>query len=109
MIVDRVCRLNINDGVRNLNNDMYLIHPYKSIGQLRLNSSSEEIENFLGKSDIQRDSSSEYVTKLYGDGTTVSYKDNLACFIGIIPNSAIIIHSDFNFTRDVKFEDVLQY
>lgn len=91
---------------------MYLITPYESIeglkGKLNLNSTPDEIEKILGKCDLKSNEyAPNYLTGFYTDGVTISYKENLACYIGILITLSPV-HLNFNFV-DKNYDEVMNY
>lgn len=87
---------------------MYIIEPYKSIGNLLLNSTPFQIGKLLGNASLNSSIyAPTYLTGIYRNGITVSYKDNLVVYIGvhIILNP---IHLDFSFMGK-SYTDVLNY
>ena len=87
---------------------MYLITPYNSIGNLKLLSSSSEIEQILGQCDLESNIlEPDYLTGLYQAGIVVSYRNDVCCFIGI--NSFLKpVHIDFDFSEK-SYDEVLAY
>jgi hypothetical protein len=87
---------------------MYIIEPYKSINNLNLNSTPAEIEQILGKCDLEKNEyAPDYLTGFYQGGIIISYKDNLACYIGILIGLCPA-HLEFNFLNK-NYNDVMNY
>lgn len=87
---------------------MYLIEPYKSIGDLNLGMQITESDSILGKGEIL---SNKYlpdiIVQKYINGTTMEFKNNFACFIGILI-SLNPIHLNFYF-KDKDYDQILNY
>ena len=91
---------------------MYLITPYESVeglkGKLNLNSTPDEIEKSFGKCDLKSNEyAPNYLTGSYPDGLTISYKENLVCYIGILITSSPV-HHNFYFI-DKNYDELMNY
>lgn len=88
---------------------MLLITPYKTLGELSLNSPLDEDQLALGKGAYSKvELNGEiYINGFYSKGYNISYLNGLSCFIGCFkPNNCL--YETFLF-EDKSYDDILNF